>query len=206
MTDSYSTMNLIRNTIRVDTCDDVLTVVEYLVKRCSILDEQTSFTELFNNVFEKEYVGYRFINNQVAPITEETEFEALGEAINSPYKNVNQHLDKSLKYFSDRTNPDYANSIKESISAVEAMCSIILGKSHTLGAALKNLEDNGFPIHPALKEGFLKIYDYTSDAPGIRHAGNLGGRGATFEEAKFMLVSCSAFINYLKSAQAKVQR
>lgn len=48
-----------------------------------------------------------------------------------------------------------------------------------------------------MKSAFEKLYGYTSDANGIRHAGNIGGNSSTFEEAKFMLVSCSAFINYL---------
>lgn len=57
-------------------------------------------------------------------------------------------------------------------------------------------------MHPALKGAFEKLYGYTSSAKGIRHAlldePNLG-----FEDAKFMLVSCSAFVNYLKSKAAK---
>ena len=53
------------------------------------------------------------------------------------------------------------------------------------------------------KEPFHKLYNYSSDAKGIRHAGNLGGTDSTFAEARFMLVSCCAFINYLKTCQAK---
>ena len=36
-----------------------------------------------------------------------------------------------------------------------------------------------------------------SDASGIRHAKFLEQGKATFEEAKFMLVACSAFVNYI---------
>jgi hypothetical protein len=102
------------------------------------------------------------------------------------------HLDTALARLADRSAPDYRNSIKESISAVEAVCQILTGDPKaTLGQALKKLS-----IHSALEKGFSAIYGYTSDADGIRHA--------LYEEsildaddAKFFLVSCSAFVNYL---------
>jgi hypothetical protein len=46
------------------------------------------------------------------------------------------------------------------------------------------------------------IKESISDANGIRHAGDIGGAASTFEKAKFMLVSCSAFINYLTAITA----
>ncbi len=52
-------------------------------------------------------------------------------------------------------------------------------------------------MHPALEAAFTKLYDYTSDAKGIRHA-LLDEDRVTFEEAKFMLVACSAFVNYVR--------
>jgi hypothetical protein len=51
-------------------------------------------------------------------------------------------------------------------------------------------------LHPSLKEAFQKLYGYTSDAQGIRHA-LMDEPNLDIEDAKFMLVSCSAFVNYL---------
>ena len=67
---------------------------------------------------------------------------------------------------------------------------------------LKKLEESGVEIHKGLKSAFNILYGYTSDANGIRHAGDIGGSASTFAEAKFMLVSCCAFINYLKTVCA----
>ena len=136
------------------------------------------------------------------PITDENEIDSIEDAMDTQYESINNHLSKAVSLLSDRQNPDYENSIKESISAVEAMCVSILGKDATLGASLKQLEKDGVIIHPSLKSAFEKLYGYTSDAKGIRHAGNIGGASSTFEEAKFMLVSCSAFINYLTGVLA----
>jgi len=51
-------------------------------------------------------------------------------------------------------------------------------------------------MHPSLKQGFEKLYGYTSDDDGIRHA-LLDEANLDMEDARFMLVSCSAFVNYL---------
>jgi hypothetical protein len=105
--------------------------------------------------------------------------------------------------FSDRKSPDYRNSVKESISAVEAICKIITGdEKATLGQALKKLEDKGLHLHAALRNAFSSLYGYTNDAEGIRHA-LLEEPTLDFDDAKFMLVSCSAFVNYLAAEAAK---
>ena len=76
---------------------------------------------------------------------------------------------------------------------------LILGtKKSTLGEALNKLEKNGVKIHGAMKSAFSSLYGYTSDKSGIRHNSGID-ENTTFEEAKYMLISCSAFINYLIS-------
>ena len=57
-------------------------------------------------------------------------------------------------------------------------------------------------IHSALKSAFWSLYGYTSDESGIRHNTGIDEK-TTFEEAKFMLVACSAFLNYLMQIYEK---
>lgn len=57
-------------------------------------------------------------------------------------------------------------------------------------------------MHEALKEAFKKLYGYTSDAEGIRHA-LLNDPTLDFEDAKFMLVACSGFVNLLRARSGK---
>jgi len=117
-------------------------------------------------------------------------------------------LKRALDLFADRESPDYRNSIKESILAVEAICQLITDNPKaTLGDALKEIaKKTKVDLHGALKDAFGSLYGYTSDAEGIRHA-LLDEPNLCFEDAKFMLVSCSAFINYLiaKSSKAGIQ-
>ncbi len=203
------------DTILNDEYYNVLTVVEAVAQyfddywreaNYKTRTEDSIIYKLLNVVFQEEYVGYRFVGNIISPITDEIEIKAVNEAINDDECIVREHLLKANLLLSDRKNPDYENSIKESISAVEAICQIIMGKNGkkaSLGDMLKKLENDDLKIHAGLKLAFIKLYGYTSDANGIRHAGDIGGAASTFEEAKFMLVSCCAFVNYLQGVRAK---
>lgn len=160
-----------------------------------------TFVSQCNAVLERENSGYRFLNYQIVPITNELEISQIEETIQksshyTAFKGANLHIASALKKLSDRQNPDYRNSIKESISAVESVAKKISGKDKdSLGSALQKIKGK-VQMHPSLERGFLQIYGYTSDGDGIRH-GLMNEPNCDFEDAKFMLVSCSAFINYL---------
>jgi hypothetical protein len=164
------------------------------------------FAEACNSVMERELSAYRFVGGRIAEVTSEEEVNEIEEGLEgaSSLQPVTAHLKRSLDLLADRSSPDYRNSIKESVSAVEAICNLVASNSTaTLGQALNELEKkNTVDMHPALKGSFQKLYGYTSDADGIRHA-LLEESNLDFEDAKFMLVSCSAFVNYLKVKAAK---
>lgn len=164
------------------------------------------FMKACNAVLESELSAYRFVGRQVTQITSEIEIAEIEEALESPLKTVKTHLENALNLFSDRQSPDYRNSIKESISAVEAICKVITkNENATLGDALNIIEREGkINLHGALKKAFSSLYGYTSNADGIRHGFSEETINANFEEAKFMLVACSAFVNYLVIKSTKM--
>jgi hypothetical protein len=156
----------------------------------------TEFMQASNRLLEREMSGYRFINGHIAQISDEGEILEIEQAISSPLKSVREHLNRALELMSDRDKPDYRNSIKESISAIESMCKHISGDERAdLSKALRKLESK-VAMHSALKMAFDKLYGYSNDEKGIRHA-IMDESRIEFEDAKFMLISCSAFINYL---------
>lgn len=168
--------------------------------------EKNRVEKEINLILEQEKSGYRMIKGLITPITNSAEIESIKASISTKFVSVNTHFEKALKLYSNRKSPDYENSIKESISAVEAICCIITGMTGaqaTLGAALKQLENCGVHIHGAMKNGFSSLYGYTSDEDGIRHGG-IDFKNAPAEDAKYMLVSCSAFVNYLIEKWSKV--
>lgn len=186
----------------------ILDMVEYVCKWINLnipqydylKDILNDFEENLNNEFDRLDYGYRVVNHCIVDITSEEEMAAISEAIENSKDNVNEHLQRAVMHYSARPNPDVRNSIKESISAVEAVCRELTGEN-TLGQALKHLEANGVVIHKMLKEGFTKFYVYANDKDsGIRHAlmDDDGTYVPSKDEAYYMLVACSTFVNYLR--------
>jgi hypothetical protein len=153
------------------------------------------FIKMVNEVLERENSGYRIISDKIAPIIDDIEIETFEKAV-SLDEPAATHLKNALTKLSDRKEPDYKNSIKESISAVESVLKKLTGES-TLGKALKKLE-NFCVIPELLKKAMEKLYAYTNGGDGIRHSSIGIGKEPKFEEAKYMLVVCSAFINYIR--------
>ncbi|MHA7060319.1 AbiJ-NTD4 domain-containing protein [Aquimarina sp. M1] len=157
------------------------------------------FVSVCNPYLERELSGFRFVGLSLLEIDSSQEIKEIEKALNSgmKYRSVKIHLESSLKLLTDKRKPDYRNSIKESISAVESLCKTITGNENTtLGQALKIL-DKQKPIPKSLKSGFSAIYGYASDNGGIRHGLLNDDIEPGQEEAKFMLIACSAFVNYL---------
>jgi len=159
----------------------------------------TRLNNTVNAILERELAGFRFVGRVFTDVTGEAEIAALEEALNDrEFPGVRGHLAAALRLMSDRKAPDYRNSIKESILAVESMAQSMSGKAKaTLGDALAVLESRS-ALHSALRQGFSSLYGYTSDEGGIRHA-MLEEPELGASEAKFFLLSCTSFINYLKS-------
>ncbi len=93
---------------------------------------------------------------------------------------------------------DWPGSVRESIHAVESVARQLDPKApKLLKHALAALEQRG-ALHPSLKDAFSKLYGYTSNEQGIRHA-LLDRTDAQVgqDEAVFMLGACASFASYL---------
>ncbi|UTO19710.1 hypothetical protein NGC85_00900 [Acinetobacter sp. Z1] len=177
---------------------EIYDFIEACIQYFPFDEDKEDFILLLNDCLEAENSAYRIVNRQITEITSEQEIQSIEEALQNtnPFSGVQLHLNQALKLMSDRHNPDYRNSIKESISAVESICKIITQDDKaTLGKALKVIEDK-YSLHAALKNSLSQLYGYASDGDGIRHA-MLEESNLSYIDAKFMLVSCTNFINYL---------
>lgn len=162
---------------------------------------KVEFIKRINISLEKENSAYRIVGNEVTLLTDEVEINELEEGLNKSqgkFNGVHTHLRTALQLLSDRQNPNYRKSIDESIMAVESICVLICNDPNaTLGKALNKIERNGIiEINGTLKGAYSKIYGYTSSDDGIRHA-LIKETNLDYEDAKYMLVSCTSFINYL---------
>jgi hypothetical protein len=160
-----------------------------------------------NECLEQQCSGYRVVNDTVLQITSNEEIVEIEQAINNNdlWEPVRKHLEKALYLLSDRENPDYPNSIKESISAVESLCKIAVDDPKVkVGTAFRTIVGK-FGLQPHYADTFSKLFGFVSNEGGIRHALKEDDRKIPFEEAKFMLVICSAFTNYMKSKIDEIQ-
>jgi hypothetical protein len=164
-------------------------------------DDRDNFTQACNHSLEIEMSGYRIIDRNIAPITSEEEVAEIETAIDNGIGAVRTHLRRALELLADKKSPDYRNSIKESISSVESLVQDVLGQKGTLGKLVKKLESE-IGLHPALGKAFDNLYGYTSDEDGIRHS-IMDSATVDFEDAKFFLVVCSAFANFVSSKVKK---
>jgi hypothetical protein len=178
---------------------EVYNLIDFIYSNPCPIDKHV-LKNTINKVLEIELAGYKYVGDELVPITEENEIKEIENVLNNASKysfsGVKLHIESALNILSNKENPDYRNAIKESILAVESISQILTGDNKAeLGKALTMLKGK-IDIHAALEQGFKKIYGYTSDADGIRHA-LLEKDTLAIEDARYMLVSCSAFVNYL---------
>lgn len=178
-------------------------LVEFVIKflfEYKNIDASNKFIERLNSEFERLNFAYRVVENKIVPIASKEEIRTIENAIENSENNVAKHLNKALEQYALRPQGDYQNSIKESISAVEAYLREKTDKK-SFKDALDELKKVNINIPKILYDAFTKLYAYTNQPEtGIRHAlmDTEGNYVPTEREAYFMLVSCSAFINYLQ--------
>ena len=135
----------------------------------------------------------------------ETQYSKLWKRFAKEVWKVRQHICEMLRVISMRANsPD---SISDSIHAVESAARVLDPQaSKTLTPALNSLEKAGVLKHRALKEAFAKLYGYTSDEQGIRHALlDQNAADVGLEEALFMFGACASFAAYLTEKHRQVK-
>lgn len=166
------------------------------------LDEEReacqNYIDSVNRVFIEEACGVRFLGIYLSPIVDEVEVNEIEDALanTDSIVTVKKHLKSALRHLSDRKEPDYNNSIKESISALEALGRLIANKPNaTLSQVIEDIEKKT-KINAKLKTGMKSLYDWSNDASGVRHA-NKGDESENFDTAKLALVLCSGIVNYL---------
>lgn len=111
---------------------DTYDFIDFVASKKTPFDDE-EFIKACNFILKRELSGYRFVNRQLAPITNDQEIHEIERAIASASERrligVKTHLSEAINKLSDKKAPDYRNSIKESISAVESVCQVISGNN-----------------------------------------------------------------------------
>lgn len=174
---------------------EVLDLIEWIIKNY-VDSDVDKIKDAINHLLQRESCGFRIVNEEIVEITSEEEIKEIEKASEtiSPYST---HLKRALELLADKKSPDYRNSAKESISAVEAICrEVCRNDKATLGDALKKLRSE-IAVNPVFQSAMSKLYGFVSDDGGIRHSLLESSSVINYSDAKYFLVSCSAFVNYI---------
>jgi len=171
--------------------DQVYSLVELVLSEVSG-DRRNTAVEEINRIFHEEGVPYKIVRGKVVQLMTDTESNEIVKAQASS-TSAAIHLNKAAGLFNKRPIPDYSNSVKESILAVESIVKGIDGNENgTLSSVLPKLK-----LHKSLEIGIKNLYDWTSDEGGIRHGLTDGDKEPDEYDARFMLVQCASIVNYL---------
>jgi hypothetical protein len=177
---------------------DCLEVVQVSLRSSRSARFKRALSDIFNHP-TSPYQAVDLSPLTIVPRGDENERAAFAqdwpEIASSPFDGSKTHLREAAEALNAG---NYPAAMREAIHAVESAAKVITGQSNAdLAAALKLLgKDKG--LHSALRDGFIKLYGYTSDEKGVRHAlidaanANVGR-----EDALFFFSSCTAFVAYL---------
>ena len=164
------------------------------------------FSTHIGELFEQHGAVYRLNTSQrpyrFFPCSSKEQGDATHTAIETlrgdNMHGASTHLRQAAEHINARR---YGSSIADSIHAVESVARHIDPKSSkALGPTLRSIEDAGLLKHPALKQAFSKLYGYTSDEQGIRHALiDQAAADVGLDEAMFMFGACASFAAYLSN-------
>lgn len=158
-------------------------------------------TKKVDDILRIEHTGYRAINNQIIPISNEMEINEISLALHNTPSHVCESIRNALEAYSSRTTPDYNSATSNIIIALEAMARTILKEEYdenanSLTQAMDKLARHELIPHDDLVNSIKKLYAYASDIGGVRHGKNYYANLAS-EDARFCIITCSAMINFL---------
>jgi AbiJ N-terminal domain 4 len=169
----------------------------------SVAPVRQQWFEMLNRVLESKGCAYRFVAEHLVPLTNTAEAIEVVRGAESAIPDVGAHIREAAKLLPPNGGANPRNSIRESIAAVEAALRHLNGNpSASLTEGLAVFEEKHGPLHPALRQGLALFYAYTADESGVRHALIEETTALTGDDARFMLVTCSAFTNYLVTLSA----
>ncbi len=152
-----------------------------------------------NKVLEQERSAYRIIDRMIMPLTDATEMNEVKEAFRNVSARgsltiVQDHLIAALAQLGQRTGSNYELAIFEVHNAVNALAQYVTGEE---GATLEDLleeVDKNHELSKSFSSGIEELFGKNSYNmfDGIE-------REIALPEAKYCVVTGSAFINYILS-------
>jgi hypothetical protein len=161
------------------------------------------FSEEVNQLLMEENIDYNFVGGQFerrGRAQTQKNLKKMGTVLaDSNLNEVRKHYNKAIRFFNQTQEPDYNNSIKEALCALESAIEICTGKkaSNNFNLAIKELEGNADDKIPTpIAQSMMKVFAFRGSGQGISHAAPDGFRVSDLE-AELVLNTVAAFITYI---------
>lgn len=158
------------------------------------------------DLFTECLLAYRVYGNPptLIPIASKMDAEAVITSFDTLHRARQSGAFFHLKKAAENLNAGKSSdAVRESIHAVESTVRKVTGNDKgTLTDGLALIE-YATHLHKSLKSAFSKLYDYTSDEKGIRHASINGDEMVDEHLALFMFSTCASFCAYLVNVTRK---
>jgi hypothetical protein len=182
---------------RIEVLTPLSGVQEYIAKELQrlFLEENLPF-EFSNGVVRRR--GRRHTADQVSRAELVLGDPRLSSAL--------MHFNKALKYFRTVAQPDYENTVKEAVCAVEAAARALFpDKGSTLGAIVNSITgDDPGQLPKTIAKTFHGLYGFSGSGVGVRHGGTSGG-SVTKELAEYALALSASQIVLLVDVAAALE-
>lgn len=156
-------------------------------------DAQEYLTNEIQLLFDEENLGYEFKdgfvqrrgNLHTINLINKAEKTLSEQRLNA----ARMHFSKALRNFRDRTKPDYENTVKEAVCAIEAAAKELFpnAKSKTLGDFITWATHRNDCLFPkTIGQTFTGLYAFRNSGEGVSH-GATSGDAVTSELSEYVL-------------------
>lgn len=174
-------------------------IYELVEMTCNSLEasRRRDFVGDINSVLEENISVYRFSKGRLERTMSDLEHSSVKKASRISTKSK-EHVEKAIRHMNP-AKPDYEASISESIKMVEHTAQALGGKGGGLNSLVGNISER-LGLHPAMQEQFSQMYKFANKTSRHSEAGEEYDPDSN--DAKAMLVWCSAMANYLADKAA----
>ena len=198
--ESYNTINIFIKKILCEAKANLaLQFIEHLINDPLVTKElHKQLSDLFEEHRAPYYLDFEKKTYRIFPRTSKEESDATRKSLEKlqegGFEGALSHVRQAAEHIN---GGQFSDAIHDSISAVESVARAI-NKAKTLKEALEQLEGTGMIKHKAFKDAIIKLYAYTSDEEGIRHALiDVKEADVGLSDALFFYNACAAFAGYL---------
>jgi hypothetical protein len=190
------------------TWDDLSNDLEEVASRS---DVQREIADELQRLFFEENLGYSFVQGEVRRRGRSHTVhlvERVEPTLGDPRLNgAREHYAKARRYFEHPVKPDYENTVKEAVCAVEAAArSLFPAKgTKTLADVVRHIQGSGKGQLPKpLADTLSGLYGFRNAGNGVSHGGSNGGE-ATPAIAEYALALAASQVVLLHAIAAELE-